>query len=96
MIKVTVELISAISRDRDRLLGVATIANDGTGTGVYNYALSKMAPKERQAWKAGRAPTEGTLLGDTGEITGFDNVARGPWDLLYLVLKHAVGSRNRG
>lgn len=32
MIKVTVELMSALSSDNDRVLGVMYLANDGTGT----------------------------------------------------------------
>lgn len=32
MIRVRVELISAISRDRDRLLGELILVNDGTGS----------------------------------------------------------------
>lgn len=42
MIRVTVELVSAVSPDRSRKLGVIEIANDGTGTedcGHYNGTL---------------------------------------------------------
>lgn len=84
MIRVTVELVLAISPDRSRLLGIAEIANDGTGTeeiGNYTASLSKWAPKERETWKS-------------GEVKGFDRKARGTWDLLYLALKKIVGSRN--
>ena len=84
MIRVTVELVSAISPDRSRLLGVATIANDGTGTPSvcdYDVSLSKWAPKHSQTWKKGK-------------VLGFDRVGRGPWDLLYLALQACVGNRN--
>lgn len=100
MIRVTVELVSAVDPSRDRLLGVAHIANDGQCN--YKYGLSKWAPKSREVWKAGRvglvADLEAQQVTDDflkGEIVAFDNVKRGAWDLLYLVFKAAVGDRNR-
>lgn len=97
MIRVTIELVSAIHPSRDKVLGIAHIANDGACN--YKYGLSKWAPQTSQVWKASRAALSGTeeLTADfhSGEILGFDNVKRGAWDLLYLVLKVAVGSRNR-
>ena len=30
-----------------------------------------------------------------GEIAGFDNVKRGAWDLIFLVLRQALAGRNR-
>lgn len=89
MIKVTVELVSAIHPSRSRILGVAEISNDGQQTlftdgdeGNYNYRLSKFAPRLNQDWRRGR-------------ISGFDRVKRGPWDLLYQILRDAVADRNR-
>lgn len=84
MIRVTVELVSAIDPSRSRLLGVALVANDGTGTnerGNYSASFSKWAPKERETWKRGR-------------VVGFDRIGRGAWDLLFLALRDAVGNRN--
>lgn len=84
MIRVTVELVSAIHPSRSRLLGVAIIANDGTGTVNkcdYDATFSKWAPKHTEAWKRGK-------------VAGFARMSRGAWDLLYLALRDAVGSRN--
>lgn len=111
MIVVTVELRSAISRDRDKLLGIATISNTGVAPGgdprycVYKVVLSKMAPRERQAWKAGIAGIEKSIAdavdaspGDTefldGVVERFNRVSRGPWDLLYQALRAIVSERN--
>lgn len=84
MIRVTVELVSAISPSRSRVLGVAEISNDATGTpeiGNYNVRLSKWAPKTAETWKRGR-------------VIGFRRRVRGPWDLLFLALRNTVGGRN--
>lgn len=84
MIRVTVELISAISPSRNRILGQAVIANDQTGTsdsGNYGAKFSKWAPKLNEVWK-------------TARVCRFNRRTRGAWDLLYLALKDAVGSRN--
>lgn len=90
MIRITVELVSAINPSRSRVLGVAEIANDvktsaatGGDRGSYDVRLSKWAPKTGETWKRGR-------------VQNFDRVKRGAWDLLYLALKATVGSRNGG
>lgn len=87
MIKITVELIGART-GVTRVLGVATVANDGLHTaatngarGSYSVRLSKWAPKESQIWKQ-------------GVVADFDRKHRGVWDLLYLGLRNIVGSRN--
>lgn len=89
MIRVTVELISGRT-GKASVLGIATIANDVQQTiesrgdlGSYDARFSKWAPKEKEIWKRGR-------------VENFDRRRRGPWDLLYLALKSAVGSRNGG
>lgn len=89
MLKVTVELVSAVDSSRSRVLGVAVIENDGIesietngDTGSYRARFSKWAPKERETWKR-------------GTVSGFNRKTRGAWDLLYLALQSAVGSRNR-
>lgn len=83
MIKVTVELISAVDPSRSKLLGIAVIANVGGDRSVGDYVvkLSKWAPKTSEVWRG-------------GEVRGFDRVKRGSWDLLYLALKNIVGDRN--
>ena len=90
MIRVTVELVSAIDPSRSRVLGVAEIANDGAHSvatdgqrGAYTVRLSKWAPKLKETWK-------------TARVSDFDRVKRGPWDLLYLALRACVGKRNDG
>ncbi len=85
MIKITVELDSAISRTRDRLLGIAEIANDGTGNashGNYVVRIGKAGSKSRETWRSGVVrdfPRKGRL---------------GAWDLLYRALRDVVGERN--
>lgn len=92
MIEVTVKLISAVHPSRSRILGVATIANTGeirkSGKPRYVGKFSKWAPKENETWKWN------TFEVDEVEVVDFDNVKRGPWDLLYLALRAIVAKRN--
>jgi len=84
MIRVTIELIP-FGVGEPRTLGIAEITNDGTGDknrGNYNFTLSKWAPKTHEVWK-------------TGHVVDFDRKGRGPWDLLYLVLRSCVRKRNK-
>jgi len=98
VIRVTVELVSANGRDRDRLLGVGLISNVGgdAAHGNYHVTLSKMAPKERQAWKDGTGTFDAAEILDSfeGDVTQFDRQRRGCWDLLFLALRPLVGARN--
>lgn len=98
MIKITVELVSAVSHDRDKLLGVGVISNIGGDEqyGDYSVWLSKMAPRERQAWKQGGihlTAADVQVFFDT-DVTQFDRECRGCWDLLYIALRQLVASRN--
>jgi hypothetical protein len=82
VIRVTVELVSAIDRSRDRVLGICEIANVG-GTaqrGIYKARISKWAPKLGETWR-------NILVGD------FDRLNRGPWDLLLRVLNTGLRGR---
>jgi len=84
MIRVTVELVSTRT-GLTKHLGTAEIANDGTGTPEvcdYNFALSKWG-RPAETWK-------------TGRVIGFHRKKHGAWDLLYLALLAAVGSRHKG
>jgi hypothetical protein len=88
MIRVTVELVSAIDPKRSRILGIAEIANDGETSsrtagafGSYKVRLSKWSPRTNETWRSGR-------------VQHFDRRGRGAWDLLYLALKAVVGERN--
>lgn len=84
MIRVTVELISARGPERNRVLGVAEIVNDGSGNsllGTYRVRLSKFAPKLHETWAE-------------GIVTDFERQRRGPWDLIYQGLR-ACGIERR-
>ena len=88
MIRITVELISSISPNRSKILGIAEISNDlhtsletDGKLGSYNIKLSKWYPKLNETWKSCR-------------IENFSRRKLGSWDLLYLALKKMVGYRN--
>ena len=88
MIRVTVELCPGGDESKARVLGVGRIANDlwdsvvtNGAQGSYIATFSKWAPKQGETWKR-------------AQVSGFDRIKRGPWDLLYLALRRAVGSRN--
>lgn len=88
MIKVTMELISAISPTRNKVLGVAYISNQAVTTaqtnghyGDYKVELSKREPKLNETWRR-------------GEVHKFPRKRLGAWDLLYRALKACCGERN--
>ncbi len=88
MIKVTIELISAVDKKHNKILGIAHIALDRESVvrsdgkkGDYSVTLSKWHPKTNEIWKS-------------GEVHGFDRLKRGSWDLLYLALKNILSERN--
>jgi hypothetical protein len=83
MIRVTVELVSAVAPDRNRILGVAEISNVGGDQRLADYEirLRKWAPSGGQTWRR-------------GTLHGFPRLARGPWDLLYRALAVVVGDQN--
>jgi hypothetical protein len=98
MIRITMELVSARGHDHDRLLGVGVISNIGGDEqhGDYSVWLSKMEPREREAWKQGKivlTPEDIQHFFDT-DVTHFDRERRGCWDLLYIALRQLVASRN--
>ena len=81
MIKVTVELISAIDGHTE-ILGSAIIANDGRGThtrGNYNAVFSS---KRKPTWRR-------------ASVDDFPRQRLNAWDLLYRCLCDAVGDRNK-
>jgi hypothetical protein len=91
MIVVRVELWPGGCRDRARLLGMATIENDGSGTQTSgNYRATFMgatltgitsAVWRRPAWK-------------TATAAAFPRERLSHWDLLYRLLRDIVGARN--
>lgn len=81
MIRVTVELVPHGTGEPVRL-GSAVIANDGTGgMKVGNYEFALAGKKLNRWWRRGR-------------VEKFPRLRLGPWDLLYRVLREAVGDRN--
>lgn len=88
MIRITVELISAIDPSRNRVLGVAKICNnwersrDTNGArGTYSVWISRRAPHEKRTWK-------------TCVVEDFPRKRLGVWDIIYRALREIVGERN--
>jgi len=82
MLRITIELVPFGIEECKRRLGIMTISNDATGTkvvGNYSYKISKFGRPD-SIWKSGK-------------VNGFRRKELGPWDLLFLVLKDAVGKR---
>jgi hypothetical protein len=75
MIRITIELISAVDPSRSRILGTMDIENDGTGTqevGNYLGTLhAEYTPKE----------------GRKGKVTAFDRRRQSVWSLVGAFLK---------
>ena len=81
MVLINVSLMSA-KTGKIKSLGSMKIVNDGKGDYQfrnYNYEISKFG--EKGIWKV-------------GYISNLDTLHRGPWDLLYMILKQAIGKRN--
>lgn len=89
MIVVNIEMWPKGDESKKRPIGRIVIINEGSGdvhNGNYNAILEKTAEYAApenvgKAWK--RVTVE-----------GFDRIRRGPYDLLYQVLKKAVAGRN--
>lgn len=86
MIVVTVEVWPKGNEEKKYLLTRARVTNIGGNTKVANYQYvlekHKYAKSPEGVWK-------------TGQIEDFPRQAKGMWDLLYHILRHAVGYRNR-
>lgn len=84
MIRVTIELLPHGCEERRRHLGTVLIANDGSNgagpVGDYAAVLSRRG-QPGSVWKC--AP-----------VSGFPRKRLGAYDLLYRVLRVAVGNRN--
>jgi hypothetical protein len=101
MIRVTVELVSAVSPSRNRVLGIAEIANNGertvaTGGQQGDYLVKLDDPEESYdfAVTLSKMEPKQTQTWKRGEVRGFDRKRKGAWDLLYLALRAIVGGRN--
>lgn len=78
------KLISANGPEYNKLLGVARIYNDGTGTptvGNYEAMFSRSGAQSRRLWRKSK-------------VHGFRRQRLGGWDLLYRALHNAVGDRS--
>ncbi len=76
MVRVTVEMLPHGDESKRYLLGVADIANDGTGTITHGNYVSSFRYKDR-VWA--------TLV-----VRGFPRKSRNVWYLLYECLREAV------
>jgi len=82
MIRITVELVSAVDKSRSRVLGVGFIWNDGKGSPTRaSYGWQLMKAGTDRIWKS-------------GTLADFPRTSLGGWDLLFRALKAAVGDRN--
>jgi hypothetical protein len=87
MVVVKIELWPGGSEEHKEEIGSMKITNKGATEdgkfGRYFYELfkSKKYSKSEGVWKK-------------GEMHWFPRLTRGPYDILYRVLKEAVGSRN--
>jgi len=84
MLRITVELVPHGIESKKKHIGTAKIVNDNTGSlevGNYWMTLSKF-DDPNAVWKK-------------ATYKGFKRLKKGPWDLLYLLLKEAVGKRNK-
>lgn len=85
MVRVTVELVSAIDASRSRVLGVAEISliavAPGGARGTYDVWLSKGGRQRNATWK-------------TGRVDDFPRKRFGGWDLLYLALRNILAARH--
>ena len=84
MIRVTLELLPFGDSSNPKHLGTIYIANDASGThtdGNYNYRLTRRGSL--------------TTVFRTGEIKNFPRKRLGAYDLLFRVLRDAIGERNK-
>jgi hypothetical protein len=89
MIRVTVEVIPHGDESRKRVIGVADISNCGSPEGEaslignYDYQIYQSQPCEPRA-----------TLFRSGAVDRFPRKRLCAWDLLYIVLRDAVGHRS--
>ncbi len=83
--KVEGQLKSAVSRTRDRFLGIINVANIGVSGPTNNigkYKIEIYNSNLKKVWREGR-------------VENFPRHSKGPWDLLFLGLLNVVGYRNK-
>jgi len=90
MIKITIELIPAGGGPTE-ILGVGYIGNDGTGShAVGNYKAWLLKKGHNRLLDACRPSYVWRATG----VAHFPRLRLGAWDLLYRVLRNAIGNRN--
>ena len=88
MIVIRVEMWPHGDESRKSELGIAYVANDGTGTSqVGNYDVQLMKSASMGARRSG--------VWKTGRVEGFPRLRLGQWDLIFRALLATVGYRNR-
>ncbi len=88
MIRIIIEMWPGGDESKKRVLAVGNIWNDATGSrarGNYQGMFSKVSHK---VFKAGGG------IFRKGRVQGFPRTRLGVWDLLYRMLREAVGDRN--
>lgn len=65
----------------------------GTLTVALDPGTLPTASKRNYAWRITRRREKGTLK--SGRIEGHTPRTRGPWDLVYRILRDAYGARNK-
>lgn len=92
LIKITVELISAIDGHQE-ILGEGFIYNDASGSrgiGNYGFKLSK-----RRGFTGHRNVSGVSNVWKSGEVKDFPRLRRNGWDLLFRCLRESIGDRNK-
>jgi hypothetical protein len=85
MIRVTIELIPWGFGEPENI-GTIEIANDGKGTADVGHYEARLLKSPKYAARPG--------VWRKAAIRGFPRLRLGPYDLLYRVLRAAVGDRN--
>jgi hypothetical protein len=89
MIYIRVEMWPGGFKERARLLGEATISNQGGNPDRADYRIEiKKSPEYAKAENVGKPWRR-------GEVIDFPRARLGPWDLLLRGLLACVGHRNR-
>ena len=82
MIRVTVELLPFGNESKAKLLGVALITNDCTGTKASGNYVTLLSKKGKTISKR-----LNSNIWKKGTVTGFPRLRNGHWSLLYTALR---------
>lgn len=89
MLYIRIEMWPRGEKSRARLLGEATISNEGGTADSGNYSVVLLKSPEYAATENVGKPWR------KGSVQGFPRLRLGPWDLLFRALRDTVGGRNR-